>query len=143
MSEDAACCPLSGYDGDAATVYDVARPRAGKDHACCECGGTIARGTRHERVKGMWDNSWSTYRTCAPCAEIRDHFACGNGVCFGQLWEDLRENFFPDMKAGGQCMEGLSPEAKRKLVDARMEWYFGRGEVNDDQWEDWAKRRPT
>jgi hypothetical protein len=75
--------------------------------------------------------------------EIRTHFACGNGWIIGELWNDLEENFFPDMKAGGQCMHGLSPEAKRRLIDARMEWYFAEDEVEpvkDEIWEHWVKR---
>ncbi len=134
------CCPLTGNDGSQATVYSRATPRAARDHACTECGKTIPRGTRHEIVKGLWEDSWSTFRTCLPCAEIRDHFDCGNGFCYGQLWEDLRENFFQDMKAGGPCMEGLSPVAKQKLIDERMEWYFEQDEIDDSAWEGWTER---
>jgi hypothetical protein len=31
------------------------------------------------------------------CVEIRDHFACGRGYEFEQVWRQLEENFFPDM----------------------------------------------
>jgi hypothetical protein len=43
---------------------------------------------------------------------------------FGEVWNQLEENFFPDMKAGGPCMTGLSPEAKRFMIDRRQEWLF-------------------
>jgi hypothetical protein len=46
------------------------------------------------------------------------------------------------MAAGGKCMEGLSPEAKQKLIDARMKWYLEQDEVADSKWEGWAEKRP-
>lgn len=79
-------------------------------------------GVKYERVFGKWDGEIKTYRTCLSCVEIRTHFGC-NGWIFTRIWEDIESNFFPDMKAGGPCMEGLSPEAKRRLFDRRMAWY--------------------
>lgn len=136
------CCPLSGNDGDnQASVYRKSHPRAQKDHTCSECGTAIRKGERYEHVKGLWDGEWSTFRTCSLCVEIRDHFAC-DGFIFQTLWEDLENNFFPDMKAGGPCMEGLSPAAKQALIDARMEWYFEQDECNDSQWDGWTPDKP-
>jgi len=78
----------------------------------------------HERVTGKWDQSVDTHRTCLSCVEIRDHFACGNGWIFGSVMTDLEENFFPDMMAGGPCMDGLSPAAKARLFELRLQWLF-------------------
>lgn len=116
-----ACCPLTGSDGDGPTVYSTSKVKAAKDYKCTECWDPIAKGTRHEVTTGMWDKEWSTYRTCFSCVEIRDHFAC-DGWIYGQLWEDIEQNFFPTMKAGGPCMEGLSPEAKGRLFELRLAW---------------------
>lgn len=130
------CCPLSGNDGDPAELCETDIVRARKEYACTECGETIRPGDKHERVKGMWDKEWSTFRTCLSCVEIREHFSCGSGWLFGCLWDDLRENFFPDMKAGGQCMTGLSPAAKARLIEMRMAWYLSHDEApHDDKWE--------
>ncbi len=118
---DVVCCPLSANDGDGATVSHTRHRKAAKDHRCTECRETIPRGVKYELTTGCWDHSWSTYKTCLSCVEIRDHFQC-NGWLFGQLWEDLESNFYPDMKAGGPCMEGLSPEAKARLFERRMAW---------------------
>lgn len=118
---DIVCCPLESGDGESPELFSSSTVTAAKDHRCTECRETIAKGARHEVVRGMWDGSWSTFRTCLSCVEIRDHFAC-EGYIYGQLWSDLEENFFPDMKAGGPCMEGLSPEAKARLFDRRMKW---------------------
>jgi hypothetical protein len=116
------CCPLTGNDhATAATIQTVTRPTAHKEHHCTECGEVIAIGSKYERIEGLWESSWSTYKTCLSCVEIRDHFAC-EGWIFGQLWEDLEQNFFPEMKAGGRCMEGLSPEAKARLFERRTAW---------------------
>lgn len=116
------CCPLTGNDdGEAAKVFASKTVKAAKEHHCTECRETIAKGSSHEYAKGLWDGEWSTYRTCLSCVEIRTHFGC-NGWIYGQLWQDLEENFYPDMKAGGPCMEGLSPEAKARLFERRLAW---------------------
>ena len=116
------CCPLSSGEDGQADFYSTSVQAARKAHKCCECEEEIPAGVRYEKIAGVWEGSWSTYRTCLSCVEIRTHFACA-GWLFGQVWEDLEQNFFEDMKAGGPCMEGLSPEAKRRLFDRRMEWY--------------------
>ncbi len=115
------CCPLSSNDGESPTCHSSRAIKAVKEHRCCECGETITKGTRYECVRGMWDHRWSTYKTCLSCVEIRDHFSC-DGWVYGQLWSDLEENFFPDMKAGGPCMEGLSPANKARLFERRLAW---------------------
>lgn len=134
------CCPLSGSGDDSASFYEANMRRARKVHACEECNGPIGVGDEHEYVKGLWDGQWSTFRTCLSCKEIRDHFAC-DGFMFGQLWSDLAENFFPDMRCGGQCMDDLSPEAKNRIIDKRMEWYFDQGEIDDSRWEDFVSNK--
>lgn len=115
------CCPLSS-DGDwGPSFYQLTIATAGKRHCCNECGEAINVGTKHEKVVGKWDGRFDMYRTCPSCVEIRNHFAC-DGWIFGELWNDLEENFFPDMAAGGPCMEGLSPEAKGRLFELRLKW---------------------
>ena len=114
------CCPLSGaFDGPSCSTRT--RPKARKEHQCCECREVIAAGAVYERIKGIWDGSANTFATCLSCAEIRDHFAC-EGATLGELWRDLEDNFFPDMRAGGPCMEGLSPAAKGRLFERRTAW---------------------
>ncbi len=116
------CCPLTGSDdGDRASCSSTVVRTARKEHRCYECREPITRGTKYEYLSGIWDGSPSAFKTCLSCVEIRDHFAC-NGWLFGRLWEDLSDNFFPNMKAGGLCMEGLSPEAKARLFEKRLAW---------------------
>ena len=116
------CCPLSTSDDGCVEAYQCSHPTARKDTKCYECNAPISAGTKYEYVKGIWEGEWMIHKTCMSCKEIRDHFACNGQYVFGMLWEDLRENFFPTMKAGGPCMEGLSPEAKARLFDVRMKW---------------------
>lgn len=135
------CCPLQEPD-ECAKVYERTTRRARKDYECYECGaGGIKRGDLHEHISMLFDGSWMSWRECLLCAEIGDHFSCGKGRLAGVLWQDLEENFFPDMRMGGPCMEGLSPAAKLKLVERRMAWYFDQGEIDDDAWDEWPKHR--
>lgn len=119
---DMVCCPLGADDGDLPSVISTETRKAAKDHHCSECRETILRGAQYEHVKGLWDGSWSTFKTCLSCVEIRTHFACEGRWTYGELWSQLEESFFPDMKAGGPCMEGLSPTAKNRLFERRMKW---------------------
>lgn len=117
------CCPLSGADdGESATLSRDRVLVARKEHVCGECDEPIPVGAKYERTDGLWDGSWSTYKTCLSCVEIRNHFSC-EGWLFGAVWDDLEQNFFPTMKAGGPCMEGLSPEAKARLFERRTKWF--------------------
>lgn len=121
------CCPLSGSDNaEVATLSTTTKPTARKEHHCTECDEVIPIGVKYERTEGLWDAHWQTYKTCLSCVEIRDHFQC-EGWIYGQLWEDLETNFFPEMKAGGPCMEGLSPAAKERLFERRTQWLMKRG----------------
>lgn len=120
---DMTCCPLSGFDGEGLEFASTETPGARKPHECCECHETIPVGARYERTSGRWDGRMLAYKTCLSCVEIRNHFAC-NGWIYGQVWEDLEAGLFPDMRAGGPCLEGLSPEAKQRLFDRRTAWLF-------------------
>jgi hypothetical protein len=137
---DIVCCPLQGNDGEGPSCSSRAVRKARKEHVCSECREPIPKGAKYDYASGVWDGRPDSFKTCLLCVEIRDHFAC-EGWIYETLWSDLTENFFPDMKCGGQCMTGLSPEAKRKLIDARMEWYFEQDEIDDSAWEDWPKNK--
>lgn len=117
----ATCCPLSSNDGYSADAFAAKVRRARKAHVCFECREAIAPGDKYEYASGVWDGEPRAYKSCLSCVEIRDHFAC-EGYMIGELWNDLEQNFFPDMKAGGPCMEGLSAAAKGILFERRTAW---------------------
>ena len=116
------CCPLTGSnDADAPACSMSATRKARKAHRCIECRDAIAIGQRYEHASGVWDGRPSSFKTCGLCVEIRMHFQC-DGWVYGQLWADLEEGYFPSMRAGGPCMEGLSPAAKGRLFERRLAW---------------------
>jgi hypothetical protein len=126
---DYGCCVFAG-DGDAPSCsYNYTRV-ARKEHHCCECDEVIAKGQRYEYYSGIWDGRPDAFKTCLSCAEIRDHFVdqCDdpyeNRPVFGGLWSSIEENFFPDMTAGGPCLEGLSTAAKARMFERRIAWLF-------------------
>lgn len=124
MTDDMMCCPLDGGDRDAGPeCFAEATRTARKEHACCECGKPIAKGTQYHYESGVWEGRPGAFKTCLPCVDIRVHFSCGKGWVYQELWSQLADNFFPDMKAGGKCMEGLSPRGKAKLFEMYLEWY--------------------
>lgn len=114
------CTPLYNCgDGDAATVSRVSIRTARKHHACGECSWQIAPGDKYEHVAGVWDGSWSTFKTCLSCVEIRAHFG-DEGWTYTELWKQLADNFLPDMRAGGPCLKGLSVDAIERLFAAKL-----------------------
>jgi hypothetical protein len=115
------CCPLTSNYDDAPSCTSTVTRRARKEHQCYECREVIPAGASYEYCSGIWDGRADSFKTCLSCVEIRNHFAC-EGWLFGQVWSDIEENLFPDMKAGGPCMKGLSPEAKTRLFERRLKW---------------------
>lgn len=73
--------------------------KARKEHRCCECGRGIEVGERHEYMRGLYDGSWDTFRTCAHCiaarswlrVECRGWLYCGVGEELEQHWDDSGE----------------------------------------------------
>lgn len=125
--EDMMCCPLEEGD-ETAQVYNQKTVVGRKDHKCSECKETIPKGTAHDHVKMLFDDSWSEFRVCESCREIGDHFACNNGRVIGELWSDLEQNFFPDMTAGGPCLNGLTPQNKARMFEKRTAWVLSQDE---------------
>lgn len=123
---DIGCCVFGPADNGPSCSSSTVRT-ARKDHRCCECREIIGKGQRYEYLSGVWDGSPASFKTCLSCVEIRQHFA---GKCddqdsmptLGQLWSDIEDNFFPEMRAGGPCLDGLSPEAKGRMFERRLAW---------------------
>ena len=65
------------------------KARTGKK--CTECGGQILPGEHYEHVRGKWDNSVDTYRTCARCLRLRQWVAA-HVPCFCWYYTTVREN---------------------------------------------------
>lgn len=48
------------------------KPKARKEHKCCECRGMIPRGEIYFRYKGLWDGCIQTFIRCADCQAMAD-----------------------------------------------------------------------
>jgi hypothetical protein len=114
---------LGDYDGDAPKVFNSGIVTARKAHHCFECKAAIPPGGEYERVTGLWEGGWETYRFCLACSEISREFS-DNGRSFGMLWDGMRENWQEGANLQG-CLNRLSTvAAKTKLRD---EWLKDKG----------------
>lgn len=109
-------CISSFLDGDCAEFSTRREVKARKAYKCCECRAVIAIGTIHEYVVGKWDGDMASYRTCLPCAEIRQALCC-DGWTYTTLWDDASDSELFDRMTTG-CLDQLTTAAaKAKLLD--------------------------
>jgi len=99
VSEFHCDCSIDPYDYEAADVCREETLTARKEHVCSECGSTIPPGDQYERVTGMWDGYWSTYKTCLTCVRIRRDY-CPSGWIYGELRSHLWECMGLDYVSG-------------------------------------------
>ena len=52
----------------------ITRPKARKDHQCCECLGVIRKGEQYEQISGIWDDRPMRFKTCCDCEVLRDKY---------------------------------------------------------------------
>jgi hypothetical protein len=92
------CCVSIDYEDGPAVCTTVDRV-ARKVHVCSECGDDIQPGEKYEYVAGLWDGSWSVYKTCWTCCMIRDDLLpCG--YFHGNMREDIWECYGVDLITG-------------------------------------------
>lgn len=87
------------YDCELPELYDERYVKARKKHTCCECKHPIFPGEEYQKVKGLWDGEFATFKTCSCCAkkrcalsdEYRKHYGYHDQPCieFGNLEEEL------------------------------------------------------
>lgn len=68
-------------------MFDQCWPVAQKAHKCCECAHTIEVGEEYEKIAMLQENTWYHYKTCEPCANLRD--SLGDTTCV--YYEGLSE----------------------------------------------------
>jgi len=71
--------------------FSKATHKARAQHRCDECYRTIVPGERYERVRGVWDGTFSMYKMCPRCIALRDHLAA-HVPCFCWPFTGLLEN---------------------------------------------------
>lgn len=123
MSECGVCIGGGDVDGYA-EMYNVAWPKARKEHRCGECKCVIDKGDIYQCCTGKWDGKMFAEKTCAGCADIRHVYSCGETEpCFGSLWHDFNEcDGFSQLKMAGECWDSLSADGKAKLTEQWRKW---------------------
>jgi hypothetical protein len=115
------CCVCIGYDVDGSCDFFESRTvKARKDQRCCECRSVIHAGDKYEYAAGKYDGDFFTAKTCLFCDSVRDAFACGGSVAYGELWQEMRDYAFPAMTTG--CLQKLQPEHRGELVRKWQQW---------------------
>ena len=78
------------------TVYECDRPKARKEHTCCECRGKISIGETYHKHHGIWDGEADTYKVCDDCEIVRDIVDKDqhpdDKSAFGHLYESVMES---------------------------------------------------
>lgn len=117
-------CFSGGFD-DGADVADVTIRRARKSHRCEECRETIAVGQSYEHTSMLYEGTWERYRTCLPCAEIRNALSCDGSWVWGQLWRNAADVTFPAFQRASpiDCLAKIESLAARDKLRAKFaEW---------------------
>ena len=114
------CGCIGGWDGPEAICYLERVVVARKPHTCVECRRVIAPGHRYERITGLWDGKWDTFRMCLACSEISHLLSCGGRV-FGILWDEVESAMFDDI--GSACFDKLETAHAKAFLRAKwQEW---------------------
>ena len=111
-------------DYDPAAVYNASRPLARKEHKCSECGGVIQQGERYERVDALWEEKWSTMKTCVWCLGLRDIIESG-ADCFCWAHGNLVEAMVEFLRDTQGEFPGLGMHAGRWIVEAKRQGWRG------------------
>lgn len=57
--------------------FHVARPKARKQHKCCECRGVIDAGETHLKYSGVWGGEFASHRMCLDCRALMNEVDAG------------------------------------------------------------------
>jgi hypothetical protein len=95
-----------------------------KPAKCAECGSPIVPGEFYQRAGGKCEGEMWTMKLCLLCEEVGHVFSCDGPRMYGNLWEDMRECVFPELKLSSKCFAKLSPAAKQFVLDKWKKWKF-------------------
>lgn len=91
------CIHIDAYDCGPIVHTEVTR-RAAKPYECGECGDAIAKGDLYEYFRGLFEDFWSTHRTCARCVLVRSDFF--RGWIYGEMVENFQDTHGFDYRDG-------------------------------------------
>lgn len=92
---------------------------ARKEHRCCECSGHIMKGEKYEYVRGKWEGSLMTFKTCERCHDIRQ-WTENNVPClcwaYGNIVDACREAVEEATFRAAEETKGLRFGLLRRIV---------------------------
>lgn len=109
------CNVASDVDECGLTFIEETLRCARKQHRCFECGRTISPKEVYEHARGMWDGSFSTYKTCIDCYSIR-RAMFKNGWVYGWMWNDIH-SFLEESGLSEDCLITLTATARGKVCE--------------------------
>jgi len=71
-------------DENPASCCTVTRPKARKQHWCCECGESIPIGTVYVNTSGIWDGNADRFKQHVECHDLLDEIS--KTMCGGEPW---------------------------------------------------------
>lgn len=85
-------------------IYKQKEVKAKKNHECCECGGTIKKGTHYTMTSGLWDSNFWNFKTCCFCTDLQNSLLASNrcishgGLAYDyeEYLEDIRSDLNPN-----------------------------------------------
>jgi hypothetical protein len=100
-------------DTDPVSFSKTVIVKAKKQHLCGECGAIIKPGEKYE-YSVIKSDDMGYFKTCLPCAEIRDAFCCT--WIYESVWDIILEEIsYVNLDIG--CLDGLSKEAVSKFLE--------------------------
>jgi len=78
---------------------------ARKEYACCECDCPIMPGDKYEYSGGKWEDYWRNFRTCLPCARIRNDYCAPYRALRETLWDLLGIDYLGEWEPKGDHHE--------------------------------------
>ena len=115
--------------GDTATVWNVIRVRARREHVCAGCRHPICVGTQHDRIGRLYEGEWDTLRLHLECHELARRLGAESGDD-GYQAEDLRGQL--DDLRSMRHHEPWVVRAWRGLLRARLREQRGRPDLCAD-----------
>jgi hypothetical protein len=90
MNTDGCACSVEVDQSHFPSMFRARVVRSRKPHKCGECGEPMPKGTLHELATGLFDDEFSSHRTCIVCWRMRNDL-CSCGYYFGMVHQHIRE----------------------------------------------------
>lgn len=102
--------------GDQPSAVWESRPKARKDHKCCECRGVIRAGESYWRVRGIWEGDAETLSMCGDCEDLL-RWAGQQSDCFCWSFGNVHTDVLDFMGESG--IAALEADAKARIKSIR------------------------